>query len=41
MLFVIVSVDLELLEEHVSFVPVTEPVIVVPVALHASSASPE
>lgn len=36
LLFVIVSVDPELLEEQVSFVPFTDPVIVVPVALHAS-----
>ena len=36
LLFVIVSVDSELLEEQVPFVPFTDPVIVVPVALHAS-----
>ena len=35
LLFVMVSVDSELLLEQVPLVPLTEPVIVVPVALHA------
>ena len=36
LLFVMVSVDSELLLEQVPLVPLTEPVIVVPVALHES-----